>query len=114
MPTIPRETSAILVLVLIGLYAAVPQRASKVLGSFQAWMEKNGRAITIVLCSVFGAFFLARGLSGAKDRESSSGTSDGCGHQSVLYDYCRHGRFVGVPAPARAKPSVEKKAKVGV
>src|SRR5829696_5826704 len=56
---------AIPVLVLIGLYAAVPQRASKVLGSLQAWMEKNSRAITVVLCFVFGAFFLLRGLWGS-------------------------------------------------
>jgi hypothetical protein len=55
---------AIPVLVLIGLYLAVPQRASKVLGSLRAWMEKHNRAITIVLCFVFGAFFLTRGLSG--------------------------------------------------
>ena len=32
---------AILVLVLIGLYACGPQRASEVLGSLRAWMEKN-------------------------------------------------------------------------
>jgi cadmium resistance protein CadD (predicted permease) len=56
---------AIPVLVLIGLYATVPQRASEVLGSLRRWMEKNGRAITIVLCFVFGVFFLIRGLWGA-------------------------------------------------
>jgi len=55
----------ILVLVLIGLYASVPQRASEVLGSLRTWMEKNNRPITVVLCLVFGAFFLARGLLGA-------------------------------------------------
>jgi hypothetical protein len=55
---------AIPLLVLIGLYAAVPQRASAVLGSLRAWMEKNSRAITVVLCFVFGAFFLLRGLWG--------------------------------------------------
>jgi len=56
---------AIPVLVLIGFYAAAPQRASRVLGSLRAWMEKNSRAITVVLCFVFGAFFLLRGLLGA-------------------------------------------------
>ena len=55
---------AIPVLLLIGLYAAVPQRASEVLGSLQAWMEKNSRTITVVLCFLFGALFLLRGLSG--------------------------------------------------
>jgi hypothetical protein len=56
---------AIPVLVLIGLYAAMPQRASAVLGSLRAWMEKNNRAITVVLCFVFGAYFLLRGFWGS-------------------------------------------------
>jgi hypothetical protein len=56
---------AIPVLVLIGLYAAVPQRASAVLGYLRAWMEKNNRAITVVLCFVFGAYFLLRGFWGS-------------------------------------------------
>jgi len=55
---------AIPVLVLSGLYAAVPQRASNILDSLRAWMEKNNRTITVVLCFVFGAFFLVRGFSG--------------------------------------------------
>jgi hypothetical protein len=54
---------AIPVLALIGLYAAVPHRASTMLGSLQTWMEKNNRTITVVLCFVFGALFLVRGLS---------------------------------------------------
>jgi hypothetical protein len=56
---------AIPVLVLIGLYAAAPQRASEMLGSLRAWMEKNNRPVTLVICLVFGAFFLVRGLWGA-------------------------------------------------
>jgi len=55
---------AIPVLVLISLYASVPQRASDVLGSLRRWMEKNSRIITVVLCFLFGTFFLLRGLSG--------------------------------------------------
>lgn len=55
---------AIPVLVLIGLYVAVPQRASKMLGTLRAWMERYNRAITVVLCFVFGVFFLARSFSG--------------------------------------------------
>jgi hypothetical protein len=55
---------AIPILVFIGLYAAVPQRASEVLGSLRAWMEKNSRMITVVLCFLFGTFFLLRGLWG--------------------------------------------------
>jgi Sap, sulfolipid-1-addressing protein len=56
---------AIPVLVLIGLYAAVPRRAATMLGSLQTWMRKRNRAITVVICLVFGAFFLLRGLMGA-------------------------------------------------
>jgi hypothetical protein len=54
---------AISVLGFIGLYAAMRQRASTMLGSLGVWME-NSRAITVVLCSEFGAFFLVRGLPG--------------------------------------------------
>ena len=53
---------AIPVLALIGLYVAAPQRASKMLVSLRTWMEKNHRTITVVLCLVFGAFFLLRGF----------------------------------------------------
>ena len=53
------------VLALMGLYAAAPQRASSLLGSLQAWVGKHGRTITVVICLVFGAFFLLRGLLGA-------------------------------------------------
>jgi Sap, sulfolipid-1-addressing protein len=56
---------AIPVLALIGLYAAVPHRASAMLGSLQTWMGNNNRTITVALCFVFGAFFLVRGLLGA-------------------------------------------------
>jgi hypothetical protein len=56
---------AVPVLALIGLYAVVPQRASKVLVTLRVWMEKNNRVITVVLCLVFGAYFLLRGLLGA-------------------------------------------------
>ena len=52
------------VLVLIVLYTGVPQRASNMLVSLWAWMEKNNRTITVVLCFVFGVFFLVRGFSG--------------------------------------------------
>jgi Sap-like sulfolipid-1-addressing protein len=55
---------AIPVLTLIGLYAVAPRRASTILDSLRAWIEKNSRAITVALCFVFGAFFLVRGLSG--------------------------------------------------
>jgi Sap, sulfolipid-1-addressing protein len=56
---------ALPVLALIGLYTAAPQRASKMLVSLRTWMEKNNRTITVVLCLVFGAFFLLRGFMGA-------------------------------------------------
>lgn len=53
---------AIPVFLLIGFYAAVPQRASNLFGPLRAWMEKHNRAVTVVLCFVFGAFFFVRGL----------------------------------------------------
>jgi hypothetical protein len=55
---------ALPVLALTSLYAAAPQRASSMLGSLQAWMGKHNRTITVVICFVFGAFFLIRGLLG--------------------------------------------------
>jgi hypothetical protein len=50
------------VLALIGLSATVPQRASTILESLRTWMGKHNRAITVVLCLAFGAFFLVGGL----------------------------------------------------
>ena len=55
---------ALPVLVVTGLYAAAPQRASSMLGSVQAWMGKHNRTITVAICFVFGAFFLVRGVLG--------------------------------------------------
>jgi hypothetical protein len=55
------------VLALIGLYSAVPNRASTTLGASQTWMGNNNRAITVVIWLVFGAFFLVRGLLGAQE-----------------------------------------------
>jgi hypothetical protein len=55
---------AVPVIALIGLYAVATRRASAMLGSLRAWMEKNNRPITVVLGFVFGAFFLLRGLLG--------------------------------------------------
>lgn len=55
---------AIPVLVLIILYAAVPRRAATMLESLQTWMGKHNRTITLVICFVFGTFFLVRGLFG--------------------------------------------------
>jgi hypothetical protein len=31
----------------------------------RAWMGKHNRTITVLICFVFGTFFLARGLLGA-------------------------------------------------
>jgi hypothetical protein len=38
-----------------------PAASLRMLGSLRTWMEKNSRAITVVLCFVFGAFFFPRG-----------------------------------------------------
>jgi len=53
------------VLALIGLSATVPGRASTILEPLRRWMAKHNRAITVVLCLVFGAFFFVGGLWGA-------------------------------------------------
>jgi hypothetical protein len=52
------------VLTLIGLSATAPQRASTILESLRTWMGKHNRAMTVVLCLVFGAFFLVGSLWG--------------------------------------------------
>jgi len=52
------------VLGFIGLHAALPQLASTMLDSLRVWMQKYCCAITVVLCIVFGAYFLIRGLTG--------------------------------------------------
>lgn len=57
---------AIPVLVYIGLYAAVPQLASEAPCYLRARMERNRRMITVVLCFVFGTFFLLRSLWGPR------------------------------------------------
>jgi hypothetical protein len=31
------------------------------IGTMQAWLGRNNRAITVALCFVFGTFFLLRG-----------------------------------------------------
>ena len=49
---------------LIGLYAAVPRRASIMQRSLRIWRENDRRAITVALCFVLGAYFLIRGPSG--------------------------------------------------
>jgi hypothetical protein len=62
----PKIGTAVLpVLTLIGLSATAPQRASTILESLRTWMGKHNRAITVVLCLVFGAFFLVGGIWGA-------------------------------------------------
>jgi hypothetical protein len=56
---------ALPVLALTCLYAAAPQRASSMLGALRVWMGKHSRTITVMICFVFGTFFLIRGLLGA-------------------------------------------------
>ena len=61
---VSRVISATVGGLLIGLYAAVPRRASIMLRSLQIWRENDRRAITVALCFVLGAYFLIRGPSG--------------------------------------------------
>jgi hypothetical protein len=45
-------------------YAVMPQRAGSVIASACEWLERNDRPIMIVASSIFGLFFLFKGIAG--------------------------------------------------
>jgi Sap-like sulfolipid-1-addressing protein len=49
---------------LAGLIFA-PERTGVLVGRFNAWLSRNGRAIAVTLCAVLGSFLVARGLINA-------------------------------------------------
>jgi hypothetical protein len=53
-----------LVLPPIVAYAVAPHRTAKRLKAIQAWLERNNRAIVIVMSLVLGAWFLFKGITG--------------------------------------------------
>ena len=44
--------------------AVAPQRSAKLLKAAQAWLERNNRAIVLVMSLIFGAWFLFNGITG--------------------------------------------------
>ena len=53
-----------LVLAPILAFALAPDRTAKTLQATQAWLERNNRAIVIVMSLVFGVWFLFKGITG--------------------------------------------------
>jgi hypothetical protein len=53
-----------LVLAPIIVYAVAPTQSAKLLDAAQGWLERNNRAITIVVSSIFGVWFLWKGITG--------------------------------------------------
>jgi hypothetical protein len=53
-----------LVLAPILARAVTPQQSAKPLKAAQTWLERNNRAIVLVMSLVFGAWFLFKGVSG--------------------------------------------------
>jgi hypothetical protein len=49
---------------LAGLILA-PERTGVLVGRFNAWLSRHGRAIAVTLCAVLGCFLIARGLINA-------------------------------------------------
>ena len=45
-------------------FAVAPHRTAKSLQATQAWLERNNRAIVIVMSLVFGVWFLFKGITG--------------------------------------------------
>jgi hypothetical protein len=53
-----------LVLAPIIVSAVAPVQAAKLLDAIQGWLERNNRAIVIAASSIFGVWFLWKGIAG--------------------------------------------------
>lgn len=53
-----------LVLALIAIAVAVPDKAQGILNRLQAWLQQNSRVITIVMSLIFGVWFILKGVNG--------------------------------------------------
>jgi hypothetical protein len=53
-----------LVLLPIGLYAWAPRHSSRLLETGALWLERNNQTIVIVVSTVFGTFFIFKGIMG--------------------------------------------------
>jgi threonine/homoserine/homoserine lactone efflux protein len=56
--------AVIILLILILVAALAPQKSAALLGKVSGWLERNERALLIVVSVVFGAFFTWKGLTG--------------------------------------------------
>ena len=56
--------AVIILLILILIAAFAPQKSAALLGKVSGWLERNERALLIVVSVVFGAFFTWKGLTG--------------------------------------------------
>ncbi|MDI9547543.1 MAG: GAP family protein [Chloroflexota bacterium] len=55
--------AVIILLILILVAALAPQKSAALLGKVSGWLERNERALLIVVSVVFGAFFTWKGLT---------------------------------------------------
>ena len=53
-----------LVLAPILVSAVAPAQSTKLLDAIQGWLERNNRAIVIAASSIFGVWFLWKGIAG--------------------------------------------------
>ncbi len=56
--------AVIILLILILIAALAPQKSAALLGKVSAWLERNERALLVVVSVVFGTFFTWKGLTG--------------------------------------------------
>ncbi len=54
----------LLALIPIGAYALAPQQSAGALEGAASWLQSNNRVITITVSTLFGVFFLWKGISG--------------------------------------------------
>jgi hypothetical protein len=57
------ETELLLILPLL-IYLISPRQSASLLGSTTDWLERYNRPITLTVSSLFGYFFLWKGISG--------------------------------------------------
>jgi hypothetical protein len=52
-----------LVLAPIAAAAVAPARSAAMLGAMRGWLERNNRVITLTVSSIFGAWFVWKGIT---------------------------------------------------
>jgi hypothetical protein len=56
-------TAHSLVLAPIVAAAVAPARSAAMLGAMRSWLERNNRVITLTVSSIFGAWFVGKGIT---------------------------------------------------